>query len=191
MRWAPNQDYSSRGLHFGVYKLVRDVFIETGTFRGDTLMSAVAAGFRQLYSMECCERLYRAACRRFANCPHVRLHLGSSPDILPKIMDPALATTFWLDARYQGYDRDEFDLAVGECPLLLELAAIRAVPWKTPPVIVIDDAAIFRHGFDHLGELGMRFDPCQWPSIEQVRQALPAGYEKKKGSGLFTCLKAT
>lgn len=78
--------------------LVTDVFIETGTFRGDSLMNAVAAGFRQLDSIECCERLYQAARRRFADYAHVSLHLGSSGGILPKITDPELATTFWLDA---------------------------------------------------------------------------------------------
>src|SRR5262245_31694637 len=120
-----------------------EVFIETGTQRGDSLAAALAAGYPECLSVEYTDLFYRFAKERFANDSRVRLFHGSSPDVLPAMIDPIKTTTFWLDAHYSGSDRAWQDPKYGECPLLQELEVILAAPWRQPPIICIDDAYIF------------------------------------------------
>src|SRR5262245_39379625 len=103
-----------------------EVFIETGTNKGDSLAAALAAGYPRCLSVEFVEDLHRLAQKRFADDARVRLFHGSSPDTLPAMIDPALTTTFWLDAHYSGSDRGWQDPRYGECPLLRELEVIMA-----------------------------------------------------------------
>ena len=118
--------------------IVGDPFIETGTFQGETLENARIAGFKVLHSIEVFEPNFTAALQKFVDWPQVQLHLGSSPDVLPTIINPELTTTFWLDAHFQGGDVRECDPVYGECPLLAELEAIFAIQWAIMPLILID-----------------------------------------------------
>src|SRR5262249_34974387 len=117
-----------------------EVFIETGTNKGDSLAAAVAAGYPACLSVEFVEGLHLFASERFPGQPRVRLFHGSSPDTLPKMIDPTRTTTFWLDAHYSGSDRSWQDPRYGECPLLEELKVIMAAPWQSWPILCIDDA---------------------------------------------------
>ncbi len=159
---------------------IRQLFVETGTAEGNTLAHA-SLRFEHCVSIEQNEKLYQAAVERFKNKTNVRLYHGHSPHILCKILDPAVPTTFWLDAHYsaqgitlmQGY---------GECPLLDELHVITALKWDTPPIIMIDDAFMFddtvncpgsRYPFwtsnesDHIV-----YHRAQWPRVEQIDEVL-------------------
>ena len=122
--------------------LVRDVFIETGTYEGETTACAMKAGYKKVHTIEVNRRLAAAAKAKFAGTI-VTVHCGSSPDILPFVCDPTAATTFWLDAHYQGGPKDEMDIRYGECPVIQELDVILSVPWEKKPYILIDDAHIF------------------------------------------------
>lgn len=160
--------------------IVRPVFIETGTYRGDTLANAFAAGFRTLHSIEVCETNYQLATARFEGQANVHLHLGSSPEVLPRIIDPEIATTFWLDAHFQGSSRAELDPDYGECPLLVELRVLFSYDWS--PIILIDDAYMFDQ------RIPGGFDRSQWPSLEDIRAALPGRYKISEQDEILYCL---
>ena len=95
-------------------------------------------------------------------------------------------TTFWLDAHYRACGRHEMDPVRGECPLLAELAAIAAVRWTVQPLILIDDAPLFRRPWPE--DLAGHFDAAQWPTLEAIARALPAGYEVSEREGVLYCL---
>ncbi len=159
--------------HF--YKMLlparEDVWIETGTYRGDSIDIALECGFRELHSIEVCPRLYEAAAPRFAGNQRVHLHLGSSPDVLDRLLTPAItsrSTVIWLDAHFQGYARDEMDEVRGECPLLEELDVIVSRTWSAPVLVAIDDVRLFQGEFPE--DVALRAEA--WPTIEDVRTRL-------------------
>ena len=58
-----------------------------------TLAAALAAGYPSCLSVEFVESLYLLAQARFAADPRVRLFPGSSPEMLPSMIDPAKRRT--------------------------------------------------------------------------------------------------
>ncbi|MEX0675916.1 MAG: hypothetical protein WD063_02495 [Pirellulales bacterium] len=170
-----------REFAFRGQSVVRPVFIETGTYQGETLANALAAGFEELHSIEVCASNYELAKARFTDHAQVHLHFGSSPEILPRIIDPAIPTTFWLDAHYQGSSRAEQDPAYGECPLLAELGIIFSHDWS--PIVLIDDAYMFDE------RMRGGFQRSQWPSVEQIRAALPLAYELSEEDEILVCVE--
>lgn len=156
-----------------------EVFIETGTNKGDSLAAALAAGYPRCLSVEFVDGLHVLAKERFAHEPRAVLFHGSSPDTLPIMIDPSLTTTFWLDAHFSGSSRAWQDPRYGECPLLQELKVIMAMPWVTWPIICIDDAFIFKEatwaGPSHV-LLPYLFTRSHWPSLAEIEAMLP-GYE--------------
>jgi len=99
------------------------VFVETGTFRGD-MLERVGDHFRVIYSIELDKGLYEKALKRFQGRGHVRLLCGNSAleikRVLAELNEPAL---FWLDAHGSGA------LTVMDplhCPAGKELEAILA-----------------------------------------------------------------
>jgi hypothetical protein len=155
---------------FNHRSIVRSVFIETGTYQGETLDIARQAGFEQLYSIEFVLEYYIAACKKFITYENVSCRYGSSPEELPKIIDPKMPTTFWLDAHYQSNSIYEQDPKYGQCPLIAELKAIFAQPWEVSPIILIDDAHMF------LKSVPTNFDQSQWPTLSDIQSILPKEY---------------
>lgn len=116
------------------YKL--KVFVETGTYRGETI-NALKNSFDSLYSIELSSDLYDKAKARFNRYPHIKIYNGDSKDILPQIVkqldEPAL---FWLDAHYSGGVT-----AFSENPIIHEVTTI--IKAKKEDVVVIDDLRLF------------------------------------------------
>ena len=168
-----------------------DVFIETGTQRGDSLAAALGAGYPLCMSVEFTDLWFQFASNRFAGNDRVRLFQGSSPEILPVMIDPSKSTTFWLDAHFCGNDRSWQDPRYGECPLLAELEVILGIPWRTPPYLCIDDAFIFReaawHGYSAIFNPSV-FTRSHWPSLPDLEKALP-GYELQEENYVLFCQK--
>ena len=80
------------------------VFIETGTYRGETVMMANEFGFDQIHSVELHEGLYNKAVEMFADNKNIKIWQGDSAERLADIVkeignQPA---TFWLDAHASG-----------------------------------------------------------------------------------------
>lgn len=80
-----------------------DIFVETGTYMGETVKLALGAGYNRIYSCELNEPLYNDCVKMFRDNPNVTILLGDSidclEDILSRITGPA---TFWLDAHASG-----------------------------------------------------------------------------------------
>jgi hypothetical protein len=128
-----------------------DVFVETGTYLGDTL-SYVANSGVQCTSIELSQELYEAACKRFSACTNVRLVQGDSGQKLPVLLNTInKKVLFWLDGHYSSgiTERAETDT-----PISAELKAILRHPIKQH-VILVDDARCFdgTNNYPHLDDL--------------------------------------
>lgn len=135
-------------------------FIETGTYKAATTAWATE-NFKQVVSIELDEGWHSRAKRKiFAKQKNVKLLLGDSAVVLPKVLkrlkQPAL---IWLDAHWcKGQVAD-----IPECPLLKELEAIRES--GVEHFILIDDARLFK-----------KPPNSDWPSLDEVIRSLPDFY---------------
>lgn len=135
-------------------------FIETGTFRGDTL-EFLQEELESLYSIELSSQLHSAALERFRGNPKVHLLQGDSGDVLrqliPKIASPAL---IWLDAHYSAKVTAH---GAKETPVIDELDCIFGLS-RAKHIILIDDVRDFLHN-------------PNYPTLEEVREkAIANGY---------------
>lgn len=117
------------------------LFVETGTFKGDTVES-MRPHFDRIYSIELADKFYDLAVKRFSGVRKIELFHGDSgklmPDVVAKLDGPTL---FWLDGHYSGGNTAKGELAA---PVWPELKAIFA-GMQHPFVVLIDDARCFRH----------------------------------------------
>jgi hypothetical protein len=115
------------------------IFVETGTFHGESLAYAKSLPFSELHSVELSPTLHAAAAARFAGDPRLLLHQGDSAVVLPQILrdihEPAL---FWLDAHFCFLDSAR---GPTDCPLVEEVEAIVAHERATglQHLVLIDD----------------------------------------------------
>lgn len=121
------------------------IFVETGTFMGDTVQ-AVREKFSRLYSIELSASLFKKAQARFAGDSRIVLACGDSAKTLPKLLahihEPAL---FWLDGHYSGGVTAKGEKST---PVEEELRSIFAHP-VPGHVILIDDARDFNGSDDY------------------------------------------
>lgn len=118
-----------------------DVFVETGTFNGDTL-ALIKNRFPNIHSIELSEALYQKAQNRFQNSDHIKLWCGDSALQLQDIqrtLNSEQKVFYWLDAHWCCADATAGDAS--QCPLLEELKAIQYL--NDQSVIAIDDARLF------------------------------------------------
>lgn len=133
-------------------------FVETGTFMGGTTAWA-ATEFQQVHSIEISSLLHAKASQLLAHIPHVKLHLGDSSNILPRILlDSPEPAVFWLDGHWCGGDSGGEET---ECPLLHEIEIINALA-HPDSILLIDDARLF------LAPPPRPHDRNKWPDIGQV-----------------------
>jgi hypothetical protein len=121
-------------------ELPLETFVETGTFRGETLAMA-RKYFPECHSGELSPELYAAARDRFAQDPGVTLHFGSSPEFLSLLSAEWLQKPvfFWLDAHWCSADQTAGQSS--QSPLLDELQAIGGL--HPDSVLLIDDARLY------------------------------------------------
>lgn len=124
-----------------------DIFIETGTFLGDTI-EFFKNNFKELYSIELSKDLAERATKRFNADHHIKIIQGNSAtelkSILAKITSQCI---FWLDGHYstEFWLGDEYIItAKGDknTPILKELSQIADHSLKDH-IILIDDARLF------------------------------------------------
>jgi len=60
----------------------KKVFVESGTYEGDTVQTAIDFGFEEIHSIELLDKYYEMSKERFKNYPQVKIWKGDSPDIL-------------------------------------------------------------------------------------------------------------
>jgi len=135
------------------------VFIETGTFKGDTV-AALMPFFGKIVSIELSETLWPDVVSRFEAYPNVRILLGDSRDRLSEL-SPELqneSVLYWLDAHWCVATDTAGELS--QCPLLEELQAIGTLNRES--VVLIDDARLF------LAPPLAPHEISQWPSFYQI-----------------------
>ena len=129
---------------FEKYKANKNVFVETGTYYGLGVSLAIAAGYKQVASVELSPALYKSAVRMFNDRPQVMLYYGTSENRLwEMIKDINEEIVFWLDAHFA-----DGIMGPEKSPILKELEIIDRHPIKTH-VIMIDDVRDM--GTEHFG----------------------------------------
>ena len=139
------------------------VFVETGTFKGDTAAD-MAPFFDRLITVEFSEPLWEEAVARFKNASKVEVLLGNSPEVLARLrptLDDA-PTLFWLDAHWCVAENTAGDQS--QCPLLDEIHVINRLGDSS--VVLIDDARLF------LAPPAAPHEITQWPSFNEIVTAL-------------------
>jgi hypothetical protein len=144
--------------------LLLQVFVETGTFQGNTT-AFVAGGFRDVYTVEQSPPIFARTAERLKAYPNVTAILNNAPEAL-RLWRPMLereSVAYWLDAHWCGGETSE---AAGECPLLEELAAIGTL--NATSVILIDDARYF------IAPPPRPHKASHWPDLETTLKHLHA-----------------
>lgn len=148
--------YSYSPVHDDIIKYSHElsipVFIETGTYVGNTLF-AVKNNFKKLYSIELNSFIHELATKKFINETNITLLHGESSEVLknllPNIESRAI---FWLDAHYSSGATSK---GKKHTPIFEELDAIFSHRIKDH-IILIDDMKDFI-GID------------DYPTIEELR----------------------
>lgn len=142
-----------------------DVFVETGTFRGDTV-ELVKDLFREIHSVELSSEYFEAACSRFEGQAHINLVRGDSAVVLAAwaavLNDKSVL--YFLDAHWCVADNTAGETS--QCPLLNEIRGIGQL--NAESLIVIDDARLF------LAPPPAPHEISQWPGINEMLEALRA-----------------
>jgi hypothetical protein len=141
-----------------------EVFVETGTYEGDSVQAATEF-FDELHTIELSDELFAGAAERFKDTPQVQVHHGSSPDVLEELSGQLSrrSVLYWLDAHWCGEASAGGEV---ECPLLFELEAIGSLGERS--VVMIDDARLF------LAPPPAPSSPDQWPSFSDLLSRLSA-----------------
>lgn len=132
-----------------VYRTRPDIkiFIETGTFMGDTPF-AVKNDFTKIYSIELSKEYAQKAVLRFKEDKYIKIIQGDSITELAKLIkninEPCF---FWLDGHYSGGDTAKGEK---EAPVLEEVLPI--LKMNQNHIILIDDARLFigSHSYPYL-----------------------------------------
>ncbi|MCZ4244697.1 SGNH/GDSL hydrolase family protein [Pedobacter punctiformis] len=135
------------------------IFIETGTFMGDTV-EVLINDFDNLYSIELSEELASKAIKRFESIQKIKIIQGDSGIQIGKLIkDINQPVLFWLDGHYSGefmYNDEFIKTAKGtlNTPIEKELQLILAS--EQAHIILIDDARLFTGEMDY-------------PTIKQIK----------------------
>jgi hypothetical protein len=112
------------------------VFIETGSYKGEGIQSAIESGFNKIYSIELSEYYFKYCVEKFKERSDVKIIKGDSSIELKNLLDIINEpVTFWLDGHYS-----EGKTAKGEkySPLMEELEIIKSHFIKTHTIIIDD-----------------------------------------------------
>ena len=145
------------------HELPLSIFVETGSFEGDTVQS-VRPLFDRIYTVELVEKYFQKVFERFKDDPSITARFQSSPEFLRQLK-PSLenaSVLYWLDAHWcmEG----ETEGKESQCPLIEELEAIGHL--NTESVILIDDARLF------LGPPPPPYESSQWPVFSDILSKL-------------------
>lgn len=114
-------------------KFKSDIFVETGSYTGGGMETAIYCGFGHIISVELDDVLFDALYRRYKESKNITLFHGNSPDILSKDILPLLekkkkdSVVIFLDAH-----SDEVN------PLFEELDAIKNSKRKDYTILIDD-----------------------------------------------------
>ena len=140
-----------------------DVFVETGTFQGETVDN-IRHYFNQIFSVELSKHYYDLALSKFNNDSGITLLNADSASALTTIM-PTIQNrpvVFWLDAHWCVANDTAGESS--QCPLLKELHAIKHL--NNQSMIIIDDARLFLAAPQKPHEIS------NWPTLDAIVRSL-------------------
>jgi hypothetical protein len=118
------------------------VFVETGTYYGETVRKAIESGYEEIHSIEINDFYYQKNKIDFKNNKNIFLHKGDSSIILfETIKNINDQITFWLDGHYMSQDDNQKENQTQSkkiYPILEELDLISLHKIKNH-IIMIDD----------------------------------------------------
>ncbi len=119
-----------------------DVFVETGTYKGNGIRRALQAGMGEVHSIEINSSWLQSLPEDLKGRPHVHLHLGDSAEILHQVLLPldlsCSSLTVFLDAHVMT---GQLTSAKNPCPVLKELDILGRHTDRA--TILVDDMRIF------------------------------------------------
>ena len=125
------------------YKI--STLVETGTYLGETV-ELTKKYFKHIYTIELNKPLYDFTKRLFQRTRKIKIFLGDSSRVLPKILKTInCPCVFWLDAHYSGGITSK---STKETPIMQELKSVLRNKVKNH-VILIDDAGSFTGDNDY------------------------------------------
>ena len=136
-----------------------DVFVETGTFKGDSI-EIVKNIFSEIHSTELSEEYYLYCSNRFKGLSQIRIYNEDSPAFLKTLQKniSKKSVLYWLDAHWCVADGTAGEKS--QCPLLEEIKAIKSLNGES--VILIDDARLF------ISPPPKPHEISQWPDINSI-----------------------
>jgi hypothetical protein len=159
-------DWKLEGKHPLLEDYVTDVFVETGTYYGDGVIAALAAGFPKVITIEIIDTIFKDAQAKFEEIlteeerSRLSMRLGSSLEMLPAVVDMLNKTgkqaTFWLDAHVQGRKQPD-----DRHPLAREVNLLGRLERKDH-IIMMDDLRRWRSWgvrHAHIGAALQRINP--------------------------------
>ena len=135
---------------------VNPVFVETGTYIGESSDLAISVGFKEVHTIDIDPASRMICLEKWAGMENMHAYTGSSDVILPRILGCISGRiTFWLDAHPWDATLD-----FGKAPLLGELKAIRVycdmAVSEMYPTVLIDDIRVFSKD-----DVAMLMELCQ------------------------------
>ncbi len=136
-----------------------EVAVETGTYEGaSTRILRELVG--PVYTIEANFGLYEKSRHALANDPDIHVVFGSSPVVLPSILDSLdSCALFWLDAHWFP---EVPEVTASQCPLLDELSILAKWPLIDGSCVLIDDARMFSKPLDKC------YRPSDWPTFPEI-----------------------
>jgi hypothetical protein len=136
-----------------------EVAVETGTYKGaSTRILRELVG--PVYTIEANFGLYEKSRHVLANDPDIHVVFGSSPVVLPSILDSLdSCALFWLDAHWFP---EVPEVTESQCPLLEELSILAKWPLIGSSCVLIDDARMFSKPLDKC------YRPSDWPTFPEI-----------------------
>ena len=128
--------------HFNVDGDKFNVFLETGTYLGETV-EEVQPYFLNIHTIEISEYLFNRYKQEHNDYDNVKTHLGDSTYEISKILkglDKNDNTIFWLDGHFSAGMTSKGDK---DCPLIEECNSINDVYKSNEALILIDDYNLF------------------------------------------------
>jgi hypothetical protein len=138
--------------------------VETGTYLGDGARR-LADIFPRVVTIELSDELYEKARSSLRDQPSIEALHGDSRVLLPGLVDPEVATLFFLDGHWSGGHTAG---QASECPVLEELAMLRG--GNPNDCLLIDDARLFT------AAPPPPHDPTHWPTLVDVFDAVRAAW---------------
>jgi GT2 family glycosyltransferase len=143
--------------------LSADIFFESGGFEGDSV-ARVSHLFQRAITVELAPHYVERLQTRFASSKAVEVIAGDSVEALVSLREELCDSSvlYWLDAHW--CDANSVNPTAHQCPLLLELEAIRRLNGDS--AIIIDDARLF------LAPPPASHARDDWPTWDQLSRAI-------------------